>query len=183
MNENSRRFLLKERTAEAHRRVDEQIGSFDNARSYGRYLTGLHGFRHPIEQAFARVEWPKVLGEWRPTCVSSAIQADLNALGLAPATNPARHSGFDTSSSLFGCLYVLEGSGFGAKILLKRAHALGLTDTFGASHLAAQASSGGWGAFASALETTPDLDMDIAASAAVETFAAAEAAFARLEYA
>lgn len=183
MTETSRRFLLKERTAEAHRRVDEKIGNFDSALSYGRYLSGLYSFRHPIEQALAKVEWPDALGGWRPTCVSSAIRADLGALGLEPATSLMRHAGFETGSSLLGCLYVLEGSGFGAKILLKRALALGLTETFGASHLAMQALSGGWSGFVSALEEAPDLDIDNAASAAIATFAAAEAAFAGREYA
>ncbi|MEW6633036.1 MAG: biliverdin-producing heme oxygenase [Pseudomonadota bacterium] len=183
MTETSRRFRLKERTAEAHRRVDEKIGSFDSARSYGRYLVGLYSFRYPIEQALIKVVLPRELGDWRPTWVSSAIRADLNALGLEAPGGLAAHDGFNTSSSLFGCLYVLEGSGFGARILRTRAHALGLSDTFGASHLAAQASSASWSGFVSALEETPDLDIDIAVSAAIEAFAAAEAAFAELEYA
>ncbi|TPN80711.1 biliverdin-producing heme oxygenase [Mesorhizobium sp. CU2] len=160
--------------------MDEKIGSFDSARSYGRYLSGLYSFRHPIEEALEKVEWPKTLGAWRPTCVSGAIRADLGALGLKLAAGLKRHGGFGTSSSLFGCLYVLEGSGFGARILLKRAHALGLTESFGASHLAAQASSGGWGVFVSALEGATDLNIEVAATAAIETFAAAEAAFAEL---
>ena len=182
MAETSRRFLLKVRTSEAHRRVDEKIGSFDSARSYGRYLIGLYGFRHPIEQALANVQWPEVLEGWRPTCVSGDIRADLHALGLEPATDAAMHDGFPTNSSLFGCLYVLEGSAFGARVLLRRAHALGLT-TSGASHLVALAASTGWARFVAALEATPDLDIDIATSAAVETFAAAETAFARPQYA
>lgn len=180
MIETSRRFFLKERTAEAHRRVDELIGGLDDARSYGRYLTGLYGFRQPIEQALFKVEWPRELGGWRPTFVSGEIRSDLEALGLRPAANGS-HDGFGESASLFGCLYVLEGSAFGARVLLKRARMLGLSETHGASHLAAQVSSGGWVPFVSALETASDLDLDIATDAALATFAAAQLAFARLD--
>lgn len=183
MTETSRRFLLRERTAAAHRRVDEKIGDFDCAQSYGRYLIGLFGFRQPLELTLSRIEWPDALRGWRPTFVSPAIRADLASLGLPqPVAEMARYNHLATKSALFGCLYVLEGSTFGAKLLLKRALALGLSDSCGASHLTAQASSGAWTDFLPVLESTPDFDMDVATSAAIETFSAAETAFAELDH-
>lgn len=183
MTDTSRRFLLKERTAEAHRRVDEKVGSFDSVPSYGRYLAGLFSFREPVEQALSKVCWPDELAGWRPTLVSADIRSDLDALSLPLPANRFSHPGFSSKSSLLGCLYVIEGSSLGARILLKRASALGIDGASGGSHLAAQASSNGWPRFVAALEAAAGFDPDIASRSAVETFASAEKAFAGLEYA
>lgn len=179
MHQTSRRFLLKERTALAHRRVDEKVGLFDTIPSYSAYLQGLFLFRRPIERVLEGVKWPAAMGTWRPTLIAGEIAADLSTLGLNADCDRDRHCGFDGDSSLFGCLYVLEGSVFGARVLLKQALALGLDETHGARHLARQASSQSWTAFASALESAEGLDIEAATAAAIDTFAAAELAFAR----
>ncbi|MBN9218122.1 MAG: biliverdin-producing heme oxygenase [Mesorhizobium sp.] len=182
MHQPSRRFLLRERTAAAHRRVDERVGSFDTVEAYGHYLTGLYRFRLPIERALRGASFPHSLESWQPTLVGPELSADLLALGLPVHDVPEWPVGLlADDSSLFGCLYVLEGSGFGARILLKRALALGLDRGHGASHLSRQASSDSWTVFVSALENADGLDMERVVSAALSTFAAAEKAFTRLE--
>jgi heme oxygenase len=182
MHQPSRRFLLRERTSAAHRRVDERVGSFDTVESYGHYVTGLYRFRLPIERALERACFPENLASWQPTLVGPDLLADIVALGLRADDVPDWPAGMlADGSSLFGCLYVLEGSGFGARVLLKRALALGLDRAHGASHLSRQASSDSWNEFVSALENADGLDMDRAVSAALSTFAAAEKAFSRLE--
>ena len=77
-----------------------------------------------------------------------------------------------------GMVYVLEGSGLGARVLFKRAEALGLTRDFGARHLAAQvASPDSWREFLAVLEHAEPLDMARVADASMLTFEHAERAF------
>jgi heme oxygenase len=174
----TRRFRLRELTAEAHASLDAMIGDFDSVESYNRYLVGMHGFRSAVESALARAEWPAIFGNWRPDFIASYAADDLMDLGLKP--EPVRHE-FEIApdaSSLFGIAYVLEGSSLGARVLYKRALALGMTPNHGARHLALQAATiDNWGALLEILEAAEPFDMAAAAKASNETFHIAERAF------
>ena len=78
---------------------------------------------------------------------------------------------------VLGTTYVLEGSTLGAKLLYRRAQALGLTDTFAARHLAQQATANRWVPFLDLLEREPDLDMEAVIHAATVLFELARRAF------
>jgi heme oxygenase len=80
---------------------------------------------------------------------------------------------------LLGVLYVLEGSGLGARIILGRVAHLGLGPEFGARHLHAQAGApGAWREFTSLLDNAVLTDEEEQAC-----FAAAEATFEAFAFA
>lgn len=171
-----RRFQLRERTAAAHAAVDAAIGGFDSIDTYKRYLASLYGFRAPLE-AGLEADCSAMLGPWRPASIAGALRADMADLGvpipaLCPVDLPVNRDG------LLGTLYVLEGASLGARLLLRRAEALGLTPIHGARHLALQAArSGEWRAFLDILEADDNFDIEHAASASLAAFAVAASAF------
>ncbi len=173
-----RRWLLRERTAEAHAAVDAAIGSFSDRASYARYLQQIYAFRMPIERALDTLAWPSRLGTWRAKAVGELIEADLADLGLAiPALDDCA---LDLEGDgLLGVLYVLEGSSLGSRLLYRRAQALGFSAEFGAQHLAHASGPESWRDFLGLLETQDDLDLDEATAASLATFRAAGAAFAQ----
>lgn len=182
MQKPTRRFRLRELTAEAHASLDAMIGDFDSVESYNRYLIGMHGFRSIVESALARAEWPAIFGDWRPDFIAPYATDDLKDMGLKP--EPVQH-GFEIepdASSLFGIAYVLEGSSLGARVLYKRALALGMSPDHGARHLALQAGTiDNWRALLEILEAAEPFDMAAAARASNETFRVAERAFTSTE--
>ena len=110
------------------------------------------------------------------------IAADLEDLELAPpyADPPAFLPDLapDVPMAL-GWLYVAEGSNLGAAILRKEAAKLGLSDTYGARHLAPtpEGPAAHWRAFTAGLDAV-EMTADEEARAA----AGAEAAFARVRH-
>jgi heme oxygenase (biliverdin-IX-beta and delta-forming) len=171
-----RRFQLRERTAAAHAVVDSAIGGFDTVHSYRRYLASLYRFRAPLEARLA-ADWSAVLGPWRPASIAAAIRTDMFDLGVSVPALPALDLSIDTQS-LLGTLYVLEGSSLGARVLFKRAEALGLTAEHGALHLAQQCERlDDWRAFLDILETTSSFDIEQATTASLAAYAVAARAF------
>lgn len=133
MRQNSLRDALRTHTAPLHTELDRMVGGFETREQYLPYLRHTYRFRHMVE--------PAVLGAafWPVRPIAAEAARDLADLGaplpvcpvIAPLTDP---------SETLGALYVLEGSSVGARLLYRRAQALGLTETFGARHLAEQAS-------------------------------------------
>ena len=113
----------------------------------------------------------------QPRLLAAAIRTDLDDLGLTAPPLPERHDLHLHStcpSGLLGILYVLEGAALGARLLYRDAQALGLSDAYGARHLALQAAdTGSWRAFLALLGRSPAFDLEPAASAALATFALA----------
>lgn len=126
-------------TDQQHERLHELVtrhAPFSSLDSYGRWLSVQYHFQQEIESLY---HWPalsQALPELTERCRLSAVKADLCDLGLPlPAVGatagPARQQ-----PEAWGWLFVAEGSNLGAAILLKRAHALGLSESHGARHLA-----------------------------------------------
>ncbi|MBN9363050.1 MULTISPECIES: biliverdin-producing heme oxygenase [unclassified Devosia] len=173
----SRRWLLRERTAEAHAAVDAAIGGFHDLPSYGNYLRAIAAFRRPIEDRLNSVAWPEALLDWRPARVSEAIAADLADLGIRPDASRPQQVPLE-GDSLFGALYVLEGSALGARLLLARAESIGLSAGFGARHLALLGSNiDGWRGFLARLEQVEPFDLEMALEGSLATFHSARLAF------
>ena len=177
MTSTPRRWLLRDRTAEAHAAVDAAIGGFGDLSTYRAYLRALAAFRAPIEQQLATLAWPDTLGDWRPNQVSAALQADMDDLGVTPDPSAATALRLD-GARLYGTLYVLEGSALGARLLYQRAQALGLSAGHGARHLALLSGAiDSWRGFLERLEEAEPFDLDGAVEASVVAFALARAAF------
>ena len=103
--------------------------------------------------------------------VSGTVSAEVNLCGAVTVS---------TIAQTLGVLYVLEGSALGARLLLRRAEALGMNSKFGARHLALQtAMPTAWPNFLSILEAA---SLDIAqeaecVGAAIATFTLFERAY------
>ncbi|CAK7258187.1 MULTISPECIES: biliverdin-producing heme oxygenase [unclassified Shinella] len=173
MDGSERRFDLRKRTRTAHERLDAAVGGFCTIDEYRHYLMGLACFRAAMDGALQRVVWPAGWS-WRPTALARSLDKDAIDLGL-PAAGEASHDiALADQSALLGALYVLEGSTLGARVLCRRAAALGLDEAFGARHLAVLSKDlTQWHAFLLLLDEAGDFDIDQAAASANAVFALA----------
>ena len=131
-NEPRLRELLRSDTREIHQRLDDSVGGFDTREHYADFVQRSLHFRAAAEAACAGHP------SWAPLLLADDLRCDLSDLGLSDM--PAQGAGLDlaTSAAKLGGLYVLEGSALGARLLLRRAESLGMTDQNGARHLARQ---------------------------------------------
>jgi heme oxygenase len=147
---------LREGTSEIHRRIEERVPVFgcDFARAdYVRLLERLYGFWGPLETELSRLDVlrEKDLGlEGR--LKGALLQKDLHFLGREPANVPRcdHLPAVDTFQRALGCLYVMEGSTLGARIISRRLEEqFQLVDGSGASYFNAYGTSTGqnWNAF------------------------------------
>jgi len=179
----SRRHILRGETARAHAALEAVVGPIDSLPSYVRYLRGIHAFRAPIEAALAAVAWPRMLGEWRPTCIAPDLAADLADLQAEPLPQLQPVAVVD-AGQLFGVLYVLEGSCLGARLIARDAQRLGLCDAHGARHLGIQIQAlATWRDFLALLEHGGPVNVASAVAAANAVFDAARLAVLRADHA
>ena len=172
-----RRLGLKTRTADAHHALDTMIGSFDTPAAYTRYLDGMARFRLPVEAWLETQPLPAGFEDWRPGLYAEELLGDLGDLGIAvPPDLPPFI--LPEGDGLMGLLYVLEGAALGARLLAKRAEAIGFTETNGARHLFAQARNfSNWRAFSARMENVCVYDETAAAAWADTAFDYARNAF------
>jgi heme oxygenase len=178
----SLRYFLREQTAASHHRVDTAVGDWESLDDYRRYLKSQFAFRHAMEAALADLDAPQDLQPFTRRVFAPLVRQDMIDLGdnLTPMPAPARLGiGLDNRSTLLGMLYVLEGAALGARLLVRRAEALGLNAAHGARHLAAQAGDKlGWPQFVTLLEAEDRIDAEAAVEGADAAFAVAQRAFA-----
>lgn len=125
-----RRVLLTG-TRDLHDDLDRQVGMFSDAAGYGAFLTGSYAFRAAVEPRIASVSG------WTTQPLVHLIRQDLADLGLSPPAPVAGPVLASPAAQAAAC-YVLEGSALGARLLARRAAALGFDGDHGARHLAAQ---------------------------------------------
>lgn len=183
--ETSRAKRLKAATNETHERLDKSIMDgepFASRERYGLFVTVQYLFHREIDVLYANAALDRLLPDLKGRCRLGLIAQDLNDLGIAvpdAKTPPVFTVGADADiPAALGWLYVAEGSNLGAAFLLKEAEKLGLSETFGARHLAAAPEGRGlhWKTFTTALDA-------VALSDAEEerAIAGARAAFVRVQ--
>jgi heme oxygenase len=178
MKSMSLRFFLRQETQELHQNLDNQIGALDTMDGYKDYIRGITAFRGAVEPALKASAMPAWFDDWTPTYIGAEAEGDLADLGLASVQQTSNIGPFKTPSALLGALYVIEGSTLGARLLYKRAQALGFSSAHGARHLHAQTSSErAWPRFQALLDGAADPDRGQAAEAASDTFLLASWAF------
>ena len=150
---------LKAATGGTHDRLDSRIMAakpFESRERYGLFVQMQHAFHRDIDALYANPALdgllPDLLGRRR----LGLIEQDLADLGIAPLQleeAPAFGADADTPTAL-GWLYVAEGSNLGAAFLIKEAEKLGLSEAFGARHLAGAPEGRGkhWRTFTAALD-------------------------------
>ncbi|MFJ6325126.1 MULTISPECIES: biliverdin-producing heme oxygenase [unclassified Rhizobium] len=169
-----RRWRLKSATEPHHHRLDalnNQFAMFASVSSYRQYLAATLASRSQLEAMLAAAQIDALVPNWNRIQIVPRLLEDLSDLGGDdPAWVETTGTVID-SSTVIGTLYVLEGSGLGAAILLKRAIKLGMSATFGARHLAQQAANlSSWREMLHLIETTPIDDEDRCERAAIAAF-------------
>ncbi|MBB4018447.1 heme oxygenase [Chelatococcus caeni] len=173
---------LKAQTHETHEALDKRImagAPFADRGNYGRFLAVQHAFHRDIDALYSNPALDVLLPDLAGRRRLAQIEQDIVDLG-GSVPEIAAAPVFGTSADLptaLGWLYVAEGSNLGAAFLLKAAAVLGLSETFGARHLAGHPDGRGlhWRTFTAALD-------GIALTEAEEgrVIAGAEAAFRRV---
>ena len=150
---------LKAATHDAHERLDQRIMAaepFASRERYGLFVKVQHQFHRDIDALYGNAALDKLLPDLAGRRRLPLIVRDLADLGLQSPTldgSVAFGSAIDIPTA-FGWLYVAEGSNLGAAFLLKDAAKLGLSETFGARHLAGAPEGRGlhWRTFTAALD-------------------------------
>jgi heme oxygenase len=159
-------MLLKEirsRTADSHARLENTplLSPFAQQRidlpAYLEILRRFYGYFHPLE---TRLDAFPALFDWLPDYTerrkARLLLDDLNNLHHPAEPAPCRElPGISTDAQAFGCLYVMEGSTLGGKIIyniLKKQ--LGIDKLTGASFFYGYGPATGekWKAFGSGME-------------------------------
>lgn len=170
---------LKIATHGMHDRLDKSVMAhkpFESRTRYGLFVKVQHGFHREIDALYANPVLDKLLPDLSGRRRFDLIEQDLADLGITPPcldTSPMFASSIDADlPTALGWLYVAEGSNLGAAFLLKEAKKLGLSETFGARHLAAapEGRSLHWKSFIEALDgvrlTAPEEERVITAGRA-----------------
>ena len=169
---------LKAGTRADHERLDKRISEgrpFETVERYGRFLLVQHDFHGCVSRFYQNAELAALLPDLANRDRLPAIEADLHDLGLAaPASALPAHVDTSDLHAGIGWLYVAEGSNLGAAFLLKWAKQIGLSEDFGARHLAAAPEGRGlhWKTFTTALDAIP-----LSAEQEARVIAGANAAF------
>jgi heme oxygenase len=171
-----RRWLLRERTADAHRRLDSLVVSWTSIDDYRFYLSSMYRFRAGIEQELSKHRLPDAFGHWHWAEITGLIGEDLADLDVERPV-PIKTARPLKTSEFLGALYVLEGSSVGAQLLFRRAVSLGLSGRRGARHLELLNNRvDQWRAFLVGLEAV-DAEEAAVVSGAMTAFALATEAF------
>lgn len=143
----SRSARLKAATDDLHEHLHIVVANadpFTSRERFGLWLAAQHRFNGEIDHLYhlAALQ-PMILGLSERSRLQ-AVKADLADLGLPRPVAIDTAPPLTDRATALGWLFVAEGSTLGAAILLKRAGALGLSDTFGARHLAAAPAGRAW---------------------------------------
>lgn len=180
--EASRAKRLKLRTDATHQRLDQSIMSgdpFSSRERYGLFVSVQHQFHRDIDALYDNPPLGALLPDLEGRRRLGQIEQDLTDLGIAtPAAREKPAFGTDADvPTARGWLYVAEGSNLGAAFLLKMAAKLGLSEEFGARHLAGAPEGRGlhWRTFTAALD-----GLKLSEADEERVVAGAEAAFRRV---
>ncbi|MEQ8481368.1 MAG: biliverdin-producing heme oxygenase [Hoeflea sp.] len=164
------RSALRDSTSPLHRSLDDVVGDFGSIQAYTTYARKTHRFRQAMECALLDDDE----SGWMLDRIAWLIAMDVADLGTNVLPKTETELSFDTSARRLGAFYVLEGSALGARLLLRRAEAIGTNADFGARHLARQASDPmRWRSFLNVLENLPEDKHEAALAAARDTFSLA----------
>lgn len=138
----ARSEALRTSTNQTHERLDQTImrsKPFDSVENYTRFLRVQHAFHRDVAPLYADPVLAALIPDLASLGRYDQVRADLAALGgvLDDVMTTAPAAEGLPIPEAFGWLYVVEGSNLGAAILYKAALKMGLSETHGASHLAA----------------------------------------------
>ena len=170
---------LNQVTHAPHAELDALVKAhapFDSRESFARFVVAQYLFQAELQPLYNDPNLVAIVPDLAQRCRAQQALLDLADLGTQA---PAALRGPLQAPSLgeaMGWIFVSEGSKLGAAFLIKRAAALGLSDSFGARHLGEPLGgrAEGWKQFTRILD---GLDLTAEEDAAAER--GAVAAFAR----
>ncbi|WP_239987568.1 biliverdin-producing heme oxygenase [Sphingosinithalassobacter portus] len=116
--------MLRDRTAEAHARVDAAFAHYAlrDRDSYAAMLRAHLDALVPLEASLTRrQDQSPLLADWEARRRLPALLADLDALDARPSIlEPVATSDASPEAHIAGTLYVLEGSRLGGKFLARQ---------------------------------------------------------------
>lgn len=137
----TRSRTLKTATHNTHDRLDKAIMAgrpFENRERYGLFLAVQQPFHRDIDALYDDERLTALIPDLAERRRLAQIEQDMMDLGLTISASdeaPRLSNQTDLPTAL-GWLYVAEGSNLGAAFLFKMALKLGLSESFGARHLA-----------------------------------------------
>jgi len=171
---------LRSATWPAHQRLEQRVDvktRFSTLASYRAHLGGMWGFCAGLEQQLTPGFFGPALPDYESRRKLALLAHDLHALGVEALTLPVcRALPLCTDRAVaFGCLYVLEGSTLGARVLLPIVEKqLGLDAARGAAFLASYGARTAecWAVFGAAVEAwcVTSARREAATAAAIGTF-------------
>ncbi|RCL24457.1 biliverdin-producing heme oxygenase [Pseudomonas sp. AFG_SD02_1510_Pfu_092] len=129
---------LKQLTQAPHTRLDALVHShapFDSRESFARFVVAQYLFQSELQPLYNDPQLIAIVPDLAERCRAEQARLDLADLDTAvPAAVPGALHQPGLGEAL-GWIFVSEGSKLGAAFLIKRAVALGLSDSCGARHL------------------------------------------------
>ena len=165
---------LKALTDATHRKLDQRIMAaepFVSRERYALFLEVQHHFHADVAPLYHSPELGRLLPDLADRCRLDALRQDIADVTGNPPKPLASEAAPPGIPAALGWLYVAEGSNLGAAFLLKEAEKLGLSEEFGARHLAGHPNGRGlhWRSFVSAFNGLPLTLADEAEAAAGAT--------------
>lgn len=171
---------LNQVTHAPHTELDALVKShapFDSRDSFARFVVAQYLFQSELQALYNDPALISLFPDLAARCRAEQARLDLADLNTAvPSPVPGAVTA-PTLGQALGWIFVSEGSKLGAAFLIKRAQALGLSDSFGARHLGEPEGgrAEGWKQFTrtlDGLQLSPEQDAaaERAAVAAFERF-------------
>ncbi|MGE8177846.1 biliverdin-producing heme oxygenase [Pseudomonas fluorescens] len=148
---------LNQITNEPHNKLDALVKAhapFETQANFARFVVAQYLFQSELVSLYNDAELIAIVPDLPQRCRADAAKADLADLETdvpAPVAGAVNSPG---KAEALGWIFVSEGSKLGAAFLIKRAVGLGLSETFGARHLAEPAGgrAEGWKRFVKTLD-------------------------------
>ncbi|MFJ4053491.1 MULTISPECIES: biliverdin-producing heme oxygenase [unclassified Pseudomonas] len=148
---------LNQVTHAPHTELDALVKShapFDSRESFARFVVAQYLFQSELQALYNDPKLIAIVPDLAQRCRAEQARLDLADLNTeVPAAVPGALRDPSLAEAL-GWIFVSEGSKLGAAFLIKRAVALGLSDSFGARHLGEPAGgrAEGWKQFTRTLD-------------------------------
>lgn len=130
---------LKAHSHKTHDSVDDLVMSkkpFESVDNYKKFLQAQHEFHKAVQPIYHNSTLAKQFENLANLSRFERVKADMADVGVSALDNPPAPPAYSDDEAI-GWLYCVEGSNIGAAILYKHAGKIELSDTHGASHLAA----------------------------------------------
>ncbi|WP_191554131.1 biliverdin-producing heme oxygenase [Brevundimonas aurantiaca] len=181
--ETSRAKRLKAATQSVHQGLDDAVMAarpFESRARYAEFLRIQQLFHRDVAALYQNEALTALIPDLAARRRYDAVIADLADLEAEPGVesdSPVFDDQIADIPAALGWLYVAEGSNLGAAFLLKAAAGLGLSEAFGARHLAASPDgrANHWRSFTAALDAA-----EMTQAQEDRATAGATAAFARV---